>query len=785
MRPLTAAIFAAVAASLNLSVPARGQTLAPSKRDLAQPLGQESPVGLTARPLDPKPTGATTPPATFPAIALPLAEPAELSQAVPVVQVQPPSPDNQTTPTPVSPPPDQPSQPTAPASPDPPAGSQTEPTLQFPPGESPQPASPGPQVEPPTPDNQTAPTPPAPPDQEQTQPIPIPPGTPAPEPAPPVPSAQPTEPEPQVLVAEVLVVGVEGDLQSEVYQAIQIRAGRPTTRSQLQEDINAVFATGFFANVRAEPSDTPLGVRVTFTVEPNPVLRAVQVEGNQVLTQDTVNQIFSPQYGQTLNFRRLQAGIKQLNQFYQDRGYVLGQVVSAPEVGADGTVRLQVAEGVVEDIQVRYLTEDDKPTEGKTRRFIITRELASLKPGRALNRNEVQEDLRRVFGLGLFEDVQLALEPGKDPRQVVAVINVQERRSGSIGAGAGFSSNSGLFGSVNYQQQNLGGNNQKLGAAVQIGPRQQDFDINFTDPWIAGDPYRTSYTVNLFNRFTRPFVFDGGEREVNLPPNLTNEDTDDDIVGDTPRVFRLGGGVSFTRPLGGGWSASLGTQYQRISVRDGDRDLAPVDELGNRLSISDSGLDDLLTVSASAVRDRRDNPLTPTRGSVLRFGTEQSVPVGSGSILLNRLRGSYSYYIPVRFTRFDDGPQALAFNLQAGTVFGDLPPYEAFSLGGTNTVRGFGEGDVGAGRSYILGSAEYRFPLFSAIGGAFFFDAATDLGTGSSVPGDPGGARGKPGSGFGYGIGVRINSPLGPIRVDYGFNNEGDNRIHFGIGERF
>ncbi len=74
---------------------------------------------------------------------------------------------------------------------------------------------------------------------------------------------------------------------------------------------------------------------------------------------------------------------------------------------------------------------------------------------------------------------------------------------------------------------------------------------------------------------------------------------------------------------------------------------------------------------------------------------------------------------------------------------------------------------------------------FWFLGAAIFADYATDLGSGDAVPGDPAGVRRKPGNGFGYGIGVRIQSPLGPIRVDYGLNDRGENRIHFGIGERF
>ncbi len=594
-----------------------------------------------------------------------------------------------------------------------------------------------------------------------------------------------------MLVAEVFINGAQGQLEDEIYRVISTRPGRATTRSELQADVNAIFATGYFATVDVRPEDTPLGVRVTFIVQANPILRQVSVNtvpenvNNRVLPPQIVNEIFGRQYGQILNFRQLQQGIQELNRWYKDNGYDLAQVVDASRVTPDGTVTLVVAEGVVEDIRVRYLNkegetenEQGETVRGRTREFIITREV-QLKSGDVFNRQTAERDLRRVFGLGIFDDVRLSFAPGQDPRRVVVVVDVIEKNTGSIAAGAGISSASGLFGSVSYQQQNLGGNNQTVGAEVQVGQREFLFDVNFTDPWIAGDPYRTSYTVNGFRRRSISLIFDGGEQEVNLPN------------GDRPRIVRTGAGISFTRPLSrdvftrAEWTASLGLQYQRISVRDSDSELSPRDELGNDLSFSREGRDDLLSVQLGAVRDRRNNPLRPTSGSLLRFGVEQSVPVGLGSIFLTRLRGNYSYYIPVNFTRFNKGPQALAFNIQGGTVIGDLPPYEAFSIGGSNSVRGYGEGDVGAGRSFIQATAEYRFPILSIIGGALFVDYATDFGSGSNVPGDPAGVRGKPGNGFGYGLGVRVQSPLGPIRVDYGLNDQGDSRIHFGIGERF
>ena len=639
---------------------------------------------------------------------------------------------------------------------------------------------------------QIPPTRPVPTRPAQTRPAPatppansipaLPPGTPQPRQTP-----APTGPaQPQVLVAEVTVSGVTGDLESEIYRVITTQPGRTTNRTQLQQDINAIFATGFFKNVRAVPEDTPLGVRVTFVVQANPVLRGVQITGQQVLPQSVIDESFRDQYGKILNLRRFEEGVKKINTWYQDNGFVLGQITEAPQVADNGTVTLQVAEGQIESIDVRFLNKEGEATDatgqpigGNTRRFVIAREVEQ-KPGDIFNRTKAERDLKRVFGLGIFEDVRLALEPGTtDPRKARVIVNVIEKNTGSLAAGAGLSSATGLFGTVSYQQQNLGGRNQKLGAEVQIGQRQNLFDVSFTDPWIAGDPYRTSYTINAFRRQSISVIFDGGENEVYLPN------------GDRPRIIRTGGGINFTRPLSRNpfadseWTASVGFQYQRISVTDRKSRRQSEDELGNQLSFSNSGSDDLTTLQAGAVRDRRNDPLRPTSGSLLRFGAEQSIPVGSGSILLNRLRASYSFYLPVKYTNFTTGPQTLAFSFKAGTIFGDLPPYEAFALGGANSVRGYNEGNMGAGRSFLEGSVEYRFPIISFIGGALFVDAGTDLGTGRDVPGNPAGVRKKPGSGYGYGLGVRIQSPLGPIRIDYGINDSGGTQIHFGIGERF
>ena len=604
--------------------------------------------------------------------------------------------------------------------------------------------------------------------------------------------------ESRVLVAEVVVQGADRELENLVYNTIRTRPGRSTTRSQLQEDINAVFATGFFADVRAVPQDTPLGVRVTFEVQPNPVFQGVQIQiapetlDKSILPAGVVEEIFAGQYGKTLNLRELQAGVKKINDWYSKNGYDLAQVIGAPQVTPDGRVILVISEGLIEKIQVRYFNVEQEPVKGKTREFIITREMR-LKAGDIFNRNTAQQDLQRVFGLGLFEDVRLSFSPGSDPREVIVNVDVVEGNTGSLAAGGGISSNAGLFGTVSYQQRNFGGNNQTLGAEFQLGEREFLFDLSFSDPWIATDNFRTSYTVNVFRRQSISLVYDGENSSI----RTLNDN-------DSPRIVRTGGGITFVRPLAPDvftkpkWVVSLGFNYQQVQVQNANGDIsplsAPLNGFGSQqLAFSSSGIDDILSLNIGAIRDFRDNPLQPTSGSFLRLGLEQTIPVGSGSIFGTRVRGSYSYFIPVRFinsfnlfeTDIFKGQQSLAFNVQAGTVLGDLPPYDAFIVGGSNSVRGYAEGEVGSGRSYFQATAEYRFPIVAIIGGALFVDFGTTIGSQGDVPGQPGIVRGLPGTGLGYGLGVRVQSPVGQIRVDYGFNVDGGSRLHFGIGERF
>jgi outer membrane protein insertion porin family len=588
----------------------------------------------------------------------------------------------------------------------------------------------------------------------------------------PTPSPEPTsgedktreDNEPEVLVSEVLINGTESpELVNQVYDAIRTKAGSVTTRSQLQSDIDAVFSTGLFADVKAVPSDTTLGVRVTFDVVPNPVVNGVETEGSKLLPPDIKDKIFAEQMGKVLNFGDLQIAVQEVETWYSDNGYVLAKVVDV-KTSADGVINLKIVEGEIEDIQVKGNT--------RTRDFIVTRELSAVS-GEVFNREKIQQDIQKIFALNLFQDVNVSLDPGQDPNKVVVVVNVEERRTGSLGATAGVSSATGVFGGINLSEQNLGGNNQSASANIQIGTEEALFDFDFTDPRIATMEIPTSYNISVANRQSSSFVFDDGVVFAN---------------GDSVRINRFGGGVTFSRPIGDNWRASFGPQVEFVEPRDGDGNAQSVDSLGNPITFSPDGQDNYTSLRLGVVRDTRDNALSAQEGSLFRVSSSQSIGILENGLNSNRVEASYSQYIPVDILQTrPDKKTILAFDLKVGSVLGDLAPYDAFAIGGGNSVRGFFEGDIGSGRSYAQATTELRFPIFKPVAGVLFADYGTDLGSAAAVLGAPGIVRNKPGSGLGLGAGVRVQSPLGPLRIDYGLGqgSRGQSQLHFGIGEKF
>jgi len=324
------------------------------------------------------------------------------------------------------------------------------------------------------------------------------------------------------------------------------------------------------------------------------------------------------------------------------------------------------------------------------------------------------------------------------------------------------------------------GTNHALLLETLVDPTRYGLDFRYGNlaPSLPG-----AFAVDLFTQTARSPAFENGDDEVDLPN------------GNDPWVIRLGGGIEYVQPLTSKLDGAVGINYQIVSTRDAafTNSIEPEDELGNPLTFSEDGQDTLLTLDAALLFNTTDDPNYPTRGSRLRFGTSQSIPVGDANILYNRLSASFSQFIPLNLFGFTEGHRTLILNFQAGTFIGDVPSYQAFNLGGSQTVRGFETGGLSTSRSFIKATAEYRFPIVAfrlfkqdiGLGGTLFVDYGNDLATADDVRGNPAGARNKPGDGLGYGLGLSADTSFGRFRGEVGFNSDGGSQFHFAVGDRF
>jgi outer membrane protein insertion porin family len=600
------------------------------------------------------------------------------------------------------------------------------------------------------------------------------PKAPAPKPVAPKPLPQPPA-NVAVTVTSIQLNGVTEELRSLLQKQIQTQPGNQVTQAQLQKDITLLRETGLVQDATVQSQTTPEGIAVTFQIAPT-IVRSVKLVNAQALTQSVVNGIFQPQFNQAIQPGALDAGVRQVNQWYAQNGFPLARVIGL-DPSSTGIMTLNVAEGKVSTIKLRFTDEfgrtvDDKGVaiKPRTKDSFILQEIQT-KPGTIVSEASVNQDIDRLYKTGLFTSVQVT--PEGDGEATTLVYNIVEARSRQFNLGGGYGSDSGIYGTALYRDKNLGGNGKQINGNVLLGTKDFQFDGTYSNPYRDSKPNTWGYSVNAFRQRGLSRVFDDDIKLAN---------------GDRVREGRAGAGFTLDKPLGSGWVGTAGLNYTRVSLRDAKGNVVRTDAQGNELSFSKTGLDDLTTVSFSAARDQRDNPFDPKNGSLFTVSTEQSVPLGSGKILSNRLQAAYTQYVPISLVNKNADPtkqEVLAFNLQGGTIVGDLPPYSAYTLGGVNSVRGYGQGEIGSGRSFVQATAEYRLPIYKSLGGTLFADYATNFSSGDTVPGGPGVVRDRPGSGFGVGAGLRFKSPVGTLRADWAVTARGDNRLQFTVGEKF
>ena len=501
---------------------------------------------------------------------------------------------------------------------------------------------------------------------------------------------------------------------------------------------------GFIRAVVGEPKVTYVkgeGLKVSIEINEGQQFRVnkVSLEGELIKPADELMKTVQIGQGMVFNRETVRKDILALKDIYADDGYAYAEI--KPLIKEDDKNH---------QVDITYLASKGEKVRFErinitgntvTRDKVIRRELKVVE-GEYFNAKALQRSTQNLNRLGFFENVEVQTKKGSSENQMVLNVNVKEKQ---------------------IAQDNLFGNGQRLAASVRIGGISSQYDIRFTEPWLFDRPISGDIQTYKWEREFDDYTKDswGGSLSIGFPFNYLDD---------------------FTRGL------------VRYNFEDANiTDVLPTAAFVIR---DMEGRSTTSSVTFGLSRNSTDRAWNPTKGSINSFTVEYAGGLLSGDNYFNKYEARTAWFFPL--------PWDTVFMVQGrwGLIQkrsgGNLPVYEKFFLGGINTVRGFDYADISprdpvtgdkiGGDKMMIYNLEYHFPLLKEQGiiGIVFFDAGNVFGSGEG-----------PGEDFTFsgirrsvGGGVRWYSPLGPLRLEWGYNldpqyNEAHSKFDFSLGTVF
>ena len=548
-------------------------------------------------------------------------------------------------------------------------------------------------------------------------------------------------------ITAIVVQGNENISLDLIISQIASNLGDVFSKENIEKDIKAVYDLGYFKDVKIKLESFRDGYKVVFVVLENLPIKEISIKGNTIVSEEEIREVMVLQEGQIFCQKILKNDLDRISQLYKDRGYLLINIKDI-DFDEEGKLWINISEGRLEKIVIEG--------NDKTKEKVITREI-NIEPGDLFNFEIVKKSLQKIYNLGYFEDVSMKLEPGAEEDSIVLVVKVIEKNTGKFGIGAGYNSEEGLMGFTSYEEKNLFGGGQKVEVKVEIGGRTT-YKVAFLEPWLADTP--TSFGFEVYDTAKKEEEKEGGE-----------------IISEYEEA-RLGGKLIFGRRISDAINLGLELKTEKVTYNLISGSSLPDD--------SNEGQTNSLTPTFTY--DTRDNVFNPTSGLHGNFSLEKAGGFLGGDYDFSKYNLTLSTYFSTKIMeevidnrsikniadKISQG--VLAFRTKGGFASTVLPSFAKYKVGGMNTVRGYDFGEFSGDKSLVF-NAEYRLPLAKNFQVVLF----TDWGQAWDYEESINFADLK----FGKGIGIRFDTPIGPIRLDYGIGEEGEGKTYFSIGHTF
>lgn len=579
-------------------------------------------------------------------------------------------------------------------------------------------------------------------------------------------------------ISEIIVLGNKELNKEGILSAAGLKVGDPARQEVLDSARIALLNTGNFGARSAEHPEDAVKIRTTDLNEArNEVKVVIEVQENDVVqgfnimgtgpipAKDVVAQLQTKK-GFVLNLNTLRQDVERIQKYYDSKGYLV--TVSDEGFGiTNGILDIPLLVGRIGTIKLNGLH--------KTRPWVVNREM-KLKPGDYYSVLQLRKDYQALFNTGYFEDIQPTILTPK-PGVVDLTLNFQEKRTGQVGLSVGYSSRGGVIGRAEIGENNFLGRGQQINLSLERSglTNHTGFEVGFTEPWL--DKKHTSITGSIYDRVV--YRFGQSLSSVNNTTTIGNTDYYE---------IHTGGQITLSRPFSENVRGFVGLRHDNVRV-----------PFLGQLNTNDAAIlqnGPLTVLTLRGVYNTRDFDQDPAVGGLDQLSFDlghadlKAVVPGTTGVFGSQNYQKYQtdvrrYFSPKgRRISAKDKRTTFAMRFMLGSSNGILPFSEQYFVGGAESLRGYNE-DRFWGKNMVLGSFEFRSPLANALTGVLFADVGDAWGGNYEQVKFNGFTQH---SGFspsvGFGIGMRVVTPIGAIRIDEGFGREGAH-THFSIGHVF
>lgn len=570
----------------------------------------------------------------------------------------------------------------------------------------------------------------------------------------------------EYIISNVDMEGTTSLNKQEFLKDLPVKVGNYFTPQDAIDGAQKIFRSGYFSSVEPKVDRTVDNtISIVYAVQENPVITDVQFFGNTLYTQDELKQALGVKEGQILNGNLLNPDKNGVTELYSKNGYTLARIETI-NVSEQGNVQIGLSEGMVSSVTFnksqREETGKRKSKNGaelRTKPYVFERAMA-IKPGEIFETRTVEATIRELYRTGIFTNIEPVLTGDtNDPNARHVEFLVEERPTASINGSISYGTSVGLVGGIKLADSNFLGKGQEASLNLEASNRgDKTFEISLFDPWIKGTE-RVQGGGSIYWKESR---------DKDAAPNE----------------------VERVRNIGTRWTVGKGLNdkiFARVSARFDHYK----ETLGNK---QHNDKYNLIAITPQLIYDSRDNSFSPTKGIYTTFSYEK------GDLIKDKRKyDQFEADLRAYHPTFFKDKNVMAYRVVWGKTGSGTPQALRYSVGGAETIRGYEYGAFD-GFDKFHATVENRTKINDTLQLVAFFDIGNAW---QNVQTMPSGAKiyspdRKSAGDFkdlkkGYGIGVRLNTPMGPLRFDYGWpldeaekgKGKTGGKFYFSFGQTF